>query len=313
MEDYSLEGVPGVLTEANEIMKDGVPQCLVSVSDLSTPVLATHTTILLRTALITPPPFPTFSSSCSGSRGIGYMIAQGFAEGGANVLLTSRDEKACEQAATELRCHYVASNVSNREGCEALASHVSTLFDNRLDVLINNAGTSWGEPLERNSRTNWGLDKVLDLNVKGIFHLTRVCVPLLSHGTIDSPTRIINIGSVAGLVPQAAPTHVYDISKAAVHHLTRKFAADLALKHITVNCVAPGFVATRMSKGLSSWGADEEKLASLTPLQRLGSSDDMAGACIFLASKAGAWCTGVVLPVDGGCVGAMQIPLTSNL
>ena len=249
-----------------------------------------------------------------GSRGIGYMIAKGFCEAGANVLITSRDPQACQQAAEELKCHYVASNVSRREGCAELVSHVQTLFDNRLDCLINNAGTSWGEPLERESaqNSNWGFDKVLDLNVKGLFYLTRACIPLLEQSaTPENPARIVNIGSVTGFLPQEAPTHAYDISKAAVHHLTRKLSADLASKHITVNCLAPGFVPSRMSAGLASWGGTEDKLAAKVPLQRLGNADDMAGACIYFCSRAGSWCTGVVLPVDGGTVGAMQIPMSS--
>lgn len=250
-----------------------------------------------------------------GSRGIGFMIAKGFVQAGANVLLTSRDEKACHEAAQQLQCHYVTSNVGNRDGCDELATYVGSLFNRRLDVLVNNAGTSWGEPLERNSKTNWGFDKVFDLNVKGLFYLTRACLPLLEHEdvSIDNPSRIINIGSVTGIVSQAAPTHAYDISKAAVHQLTRKLSADLAPKHITVNAVAPGFVATRMSAGLASWGANEEALIQSTPLQRLGNDDDMAGACIYLSSRAGSWCTGVILNVDGGCIGAHQIQLSSNL
>ena len=251
-----------------------------------------------------------------GSRGIGLMIAQGFAQAGAQVLLTSRDEQACAEAAAQCgpTVQYVASNVSTREGCEALAAHVATVFDGRLDVLINNAGTSWGEPLDRVSKkANWGFDKVLDLNVKGLFYLTRACVPLMKRDdeSGNDPARVINIGSVAGMVPQDAPTHAYDISKAAVHHLTRKFAADLAPHHITVNCLAPGFVPSRMSAGLATWGGNEEKLASQIPLKRMGQADDMAGACLYLASPAASWCTGVILNVDGGTVGAMQIPLSS--
>jgi NAD(P)-dependent dehydrogenase (short-subunit alcohol dehydrogenase family) len=130
--------------------------------------------------------------------------------------------------------------------------------------------------------------------------------------TSDDPARIINIGSVAGIVPQAAPTHAYDISKAAVHHLTRKLAADLAPKHITVNALAPGFVPSRMSKGLATWGGSTDSIVKGIPLGRMGNEDDMAGACIYLSSKAGAWCTGVILNVDGGQVGAIQIQL-SNL
>lgn len=241
------------------------------------------------------------------------MIAQGFVDAGANVVLTSRDEKACQKAANDLKCRYLVSNVSSRSGCEALAAEVAAVFDNKLHVLINNAGTSWGEAPERDSKTNWGFDKVLDLNVKGIFYLTRACLPLLQAvATENDPSRVVNVGSVAGFVPQQAPTHAYDISKAAVHHLTRKLAADLARQQITVNCIAPGFVPTRMSQGLATWGADEKALSELTPLGRLGRPEDMAGACIYLTSRAGAWCTGVVLPVDGGCIGAAQIPLMES-
>jgi len=192
-----------------------------------------------------------------GSRGIGAMIAKGFQEAGANVLLTSRSEEASRQTSEGIPgSKYLASNVSSRQGCEELADQVAKVFDNRLDVLINNAGTSWGEPLERKSgKANWGFDKVFDLNVKGIFYLTRACLPLLEKGaTPEDPSRIINIGSVVGMMPQEAPTHAYDASKAAVHNLTKKFAADLAPKHITVNCLAPGFVPSRMSAGLGTWG-----------------------------------------------------------
>jgi NAD(P)-dependent dehydrogenase (short-subunit alcohol dehydrogenase family) len=145
-----------------------------------------------------------------------------------------------------------------------------------------------------------------------MFYLTRECAPLLQQGaTPTDPARIINIGSVTGMVPQEAPTHAYDISKAAVHHLTKKLACDYAPKHITVNAVAPGFVPSRMSKGLATWGADAEKISSSIPLGRMGNEDDMAGACIYFASKAGSWCTGVILNVDGGTVGTLQIPLSS--
>lgn len=242
------------------------------------------------------------------------MIAKGFVNAGANVLLTSRDEKACAEAASSIQCqHYCTSNVSSREGCEELAKHVGTVFDNQLHVLINNAGTSWGEPLDRVSgKANWGFDRVLDVNVKGMFYLTRACIPMLENAaTLEDPSRVINIGSIVGFVSQEAPTYAYDVSKAAVHQLTKKFAADLAPKKITVNCLAPGFVPSRMSAGLKTWGATEEVLAKTIPLQRMGNEDDMAGACLYFSSRAGSWCTGVILNVDGGAIGALQVPLSS--
>jgi len=271
-----------------------------------------------------------------GSRGIGLMIASGFLRAGANVLITSRDDNACREAVESLTkshpitttgrkdIYYVVSNVSTREGCKALASHASELFDGRLDVLINNAGTSWGEdPYDRESgRMNWGWDRVMDLNVKGLFYLTRECVPLLQRrsgggdaadegGAVEDPGRIVNIGSIAGMITQAVPTHAYDVSKAAVHHLTKKMAADLARRGITVNAIAPGYVPSRMTKGLSAYGATEEKIQEGIPLGRMGDEGDMSGAALFLSSRAGAWCTGVILNVDGGAC-TIQMPV-SNL
>jgi len=307
-----------------------------------------------------------------GSRGIGLMIANTFVQHGANVLLTSRDPKACEEAANSLLAnnnnsgssssssapttaavHHVASNVSTREGCKALAQHAHEIFHGKLDVLINNAGTSWGEDpgydvdARQSGKMNWGWDKVMDLNVKGMFYLTRECVPMLTRRRVVDdaddnkgadgdddvggkggnnnnelstapamdPGRIINIGSVAGFTPQDAPTHAYDVSKAAVHHLTKKIAADLAPRGITVNAVAPGYVPSRMSMGLSTWtegeGGVEEQVSGTIPMGRMGNEDDMGGACLYLSSRAGSWCTGVILNVDGGTVGAAQIPLSS--
>jgi NAD(P)-dependent dehydrogenase (short-subunit alcohol dehydrogenase family) len=132
---------------------------------------------------------------------------------------------------------------------------------------------------------------------------------LENAATTEDPARVINVGSIVGIIPQAAPTHAYDVSKAAVHQLTKKLAADLAPKSITVNALAPGFVPSRMSQGLATWGATQEVIAKSIPLQRMGTEEDMAGACIYLSSRAGAWCTGVILNVDGGAVGAIQVEL----
>jgi len=280
------------------------------------------------------------------SRGIGLMIASGYASAGANVLLTSRDESACREAAQSIikrleeeqsnlkavsnsnnstpkllpGVHYIQSNVSTRQGCKDLASHANKLFNGRLDVLVNNAGASWGEDPysgRESGRANWGWDKVMDLNVKGIFYLSRECVPFLERSYPSSssaekvdPGRIINIGSIAGIISQEAPTHAYDVSKAAVHHLTRKMAADLASKQITVNAIAPGYVPSRMSKGLENYTGDANKIANSIPLKRMGDDDDMAGAAIYLGSRAGSWTTGVILNVDGGAC-TIQMPLAS--
>jgi NAD(P)-dependent dehydrogenase (short-subunit alcohol dehydrogenase family) len=266
------------------------------------------------------------------SRGIGLMIASGFASAGANVLITSRDESACREAAESIKerlqnsassaspgVHFVASNVGSRAGCKELAEYTKELFNGKLDVLVNNAGTGWGEdPYGRESgRANWGWDKVMDLNVKGMFYLSRECVPMLdrSNTTLavnetNDPGRIINIGSIAGIITQEAPTHAYDVSKAAVHHLTKKMAADLATKQITVNAIAPGYVPSRMSQGLELYAGDKDTIAEAIPLKRMGNEDDMAGAAIYLSSKATSWTTGVILNVDGGAC-TMQMPLAS--
>jgi NAD(P)-dependent dehydrogenase (short-subunit alcohol dehydrogenase family) len=295
-----------------------------------------------------------------GSRGIGLMIASTFFRHGANVLLTSRDPKACQEAADSLigsgsssnsgdvapnnKVHHVASNVSTREGCKALAQHTSDIFNGKLDVLVNNAGASWGEDpaydigSRESGRMNWGWDKVMDLNVKGMFYLTRECVPMLQRvhdddnktknsstqrdtttASFSDPGRIINIGSVTGFIPQNAPTHAYEVSKAAVHHLTKKLASDLAPRGITVNAIAPGYCLTRMSSGLGTWlpklddkTEAQQVIADTIPLRRMGNDDDMGGAAVYLSSRAGSWITGHILTVDGGSVGCIQIPL-SNL
>jgi NAD(P)-dependent dehydrogenase (short-subunit alcohol dehydrogenase family) len=245
-----------------------------------------------------------------GGRGIGLMIARGFVANGAHVFISSRDAEACQTAATELTaagpgsCVALPEDLSSVAACERLAARLSELAE-ALHVLVNNSGVAWGEPLERASEK--GFDKVFALNVKALFFLTKALLPLLTAGSsAEDPARVINIGSIAGLQNQPFPTFFYDASKAAVHHLTRKLADELASKRgvgkrITVNAIAPGYVPSRMSAGLEQYtqpGA-EDKLARI-PLARLGNGADMAGAALFLASPAGSWITGIVLPVDGG-------------
>jgi NAD(P)-dependent dehydrogenase (short-subunit alcohol dehydrogenase family) len=235
-----------------------------------------------------------------GSRGIGLMIARGYVEAGAKVYISSRKADVCEEVAAELSrvgdCIALPANLATEDECRRLAEEVAER-EGRLDILVNNAGATWGAPLADFDDAAW--DRVLDLNLKGVFHLTRFLVPMLAAaGTHDDPARVINIGSVDGLQVPMLETYSYSASKAAVHHLTRVLARHLAPQHITVNAIAPGpFESKMMAATLDAFG---EQIAASAPLKRIGRPDDMAGTAIFLASRASAYITGTVLPVDGG-------------
>ena len=235
-----------------------------------------------------------------GTRGIGLMIARGYVEAGAKVYVSSRKQDVCDRVAAELSrigtCVSVPGDCSTQAGCEALAAAVAA-HESRLDILVNNAGANWGAPLAEYPDAAW--DKVLALNVKAIFHLTRACLPMLrAAATAADPARVINIGSIDGLHVPLLETYAYSSSKAAVHHLTRVLAARFASDHITVNAVAPGpFESTMMHETLARF---RDAIVGSCPLGRIGEPDDMAGVAIYLASRAGAYLTGVVIPVDGG-------------
>jgi NAD(P)-dependent dehydrogenase (short-subunit alcohol dehydrogenase family) len=234
-----------------------------------------------------------------GSRGIGRMIAEGYVRAGARVMISSRKAAVCDEVAAELSevgtCESLPADLSTEEGCRSLAGAVAERTD-RLDILVNNAGATWGAPLETFDDAAW--DRVLDLNVKGVFHLTRFLLPLLqAAGSAEEPARVINIGSIDGIHVPFLETYSYSASKAAVHHMTRVLAKRLA-PTVTVNAIAPGpFESKMMHATLESFG---EQIAASAPLKRIGRPDDMAGAALFLASRAGAYVTGAVLPVDGG-------------
>jgi NAD(P)-dependent dehydrogenase (short-subunit alcohol dehydrogenase family) len=235
-----------------------------------------------------------------GSRGIGLMIARGYVEAGAKVYVSSRKKEACDQVAAELSrhgtCVSMPGDCGTQAGCEALAAAVAAR-ESRLDILVNNAGANWGAPLAEYPDAAW--DKVLALNLKAVFHLTRACLPLLrAAATAANPARVINIGSIDGLHVPLLETYAYSSSKAAVHHLTRVLAMRFAPDHVTVNAVAPGpFESKMMHETLERF---RDAIVSSCPLGRIGEPEDMAGVAIYLASRAGAYLTGVVIPVDGG-------------
>jgi NAD(P)-dependent dehydrogenase (short-subunit alcohol dehydrogenase family) len=234
-----------------------------------------------------------------GSRGIGLMIARGFVEAGARVIISSRKADVCDEVAAELsklgECEAIPADLSSEAECRRLAEAVAARLPS-LDILVNNAGATWGAPLDQFDEAAW--ERVLALNVKGVYHLTKFLVPLLeAAGSADQPARVINIGSIDGIKVPLLETYSYSASKAAVHMLTRHLAKRLA-PAITVNAIAPGpFESKMMAATLDTFG---EQIAAAAPLKRIGRPDDMAGAAIFLASRAGAYVTGAVVPVDGG-------------
>lgn len=235
-----------------------------------------------------------------GSRGIGLMIARGFVEAGAKTYVSSRKADACDEVAAELSksgaCISMPADLSSEAGCRQLADAVASK-EERLHILVNNAGANWAAPLAEYPDDGW--DKVMNLNVKSVFHLTRFLVPLLQQAAgDDDPARVINTGSIDGLQAPMLETYAYSASKAAVHHLTRALAHRLAPQRITVNAIAPGpFESKMMAVTLERFG---DEIRASCPLGRIGRPDDMAGAAVFLASRAGSYLTGTVIPVDGG-------------
>lgn len=245
-----------------------------------------------------------------GGRGIGLMVAAGLVANGASVYIVSRTAKVCDAVAAALSARgpgtcvsLGGADLSTDAACVELASRLKQ-HTGRLHVLVNNSGTSWGEPMDKFPDKAWS--KVFDLNVKAVFNLTRACLPLLrAAGSHADPARVVNVGSVAGIRPQAWPTYSYDVSKAAVHHLTTKLAGELAGERVTVNALAPGLVPSKMSDQLAAY-ASKDQIAASVPLGRVGSAEDMAGAVLYFAGRAGAWTSGVTLVVDGGALAGVS-------
>lgn len=235
-----------------------------------------------------------------GSSGIGLMLAHGFAARGANVYISSRKADMCAAAAADIvaaggRCQAMAHDLSTEDGCRALAADIAAVED-RVDVLINNAGATWGAPLD--DFDDAAFEKVLAINVKGVFHTTKFLLPLLQAAAAPGePARVINIGSIDGLRVPVMETYSYSASKAAVHQLTRHLGKRLA-PDVTVNAIAPGpFHSRMMRQTIELFG---EQIAATTPMRRLGEEDDVVGTAVFLSSRAGRYLTGAVIPVDGG-------------
>jgi NAD(P)-dependent dehydrogenase (short-subunit alcohol dehydrogenase family) len=236
-----------------------------------------------------------------GSRGIGKMIAAGFIAQGATVYISSRKADACEAAAAELgeRCTALPQDVSTVAGCRALAAQLAEHTD-RLDILVNNAGAAWGEPFEQFPEKGW--DKVMDLNVKSPFFLTQALHPALkAAASRERPAKVINITSIDGQRLNPWETYSYHASKSALIYLTKRMAARLIGDAINVTSIAPGAFASEMNKAARDHG---DAIARGIPAQRIGVDEDMAGAAIYLASRAGDYVVGDTITVDGGLVHA---------
>ena len=245
-----------------------------------------------------------------GSRGIGRMIAEGFVEAGAHVFISARKAEACDQTAAELdaldgpgSCTSIPADLSTQAGVDELAGAVRERTGGRLHVLINNAGATWGAPIEEYPES--AFDKVFNINVKGAFMLTQALLPeLRAAGTAEDPSRVVNVASIDGLKNPAMESYAYSTTKAGILALTRHLAKRLVRDHVNVNAIAPGpFESKMMAFAL----ADEESrraVAAGVPRGRIGEPDDMAGAALYLASRAGSYVCGSTLVVDGGILNA---------
>jgi NAD(P)-dependent dehydrogenase (short-subunit alcohol dehydrogenase family) len=237
-----------------------------------------------------------------GSRGIGAMIASGLVRAGCRVYITARKAAECDAKAAELsafgECISVPSNLAGPGGVDQLMEVVGARED-RLHILVNNAGAAWGAPLEEYPLD--AFDKLWNVNIKALFELTVRCLPLLrAAASAADPGRVVNIGSIDGLTIPATENYAYSTTKAGVHMLTRHLASRLAGDPITVNAIAPGPFDSKMMAFVLDDPATRAEVAQRIPLGRIGEPDDVAGTVIYLSSRAGRYVTGAVIPVDGG-------------
>ena len=241
-----------------------------------------------------------------GTRGIGIEMARGLLDAGARVIIASRKADAVESAESELSALGdvigVQADLSTSEGVENLAGVARERFGGRLNILVNNAGVTWGEPIDEYPQHAW--ERVLGTNVRGVFMLTQALLPeLRAAASPEDPARVVMIGSVDGIRAPIMESYAYSASKAAVHQLTRHLAKRLASEAICVNAIAPGPFESKMT----AFMLDNEELRATVvagiPLGRIGTPEDLVGTTLFLASRAGAYLTGTVIPLDGGYTG----------
>ncbi len=237
-----------------------------------------------------------------GSRGIGKMIARGFlSQGAAKVYITARKAAPCEATVKELTADYggeciaLPIDISTMAGIGLLAAEIAKR-EPRLDILVNNAGAAWGAEFDEFPESGW--DKVMNLNVKTPFFLTKaLAVPLRAAATAERPAKVINIASIDGIFVNPMETYSYAASKAGLIHLTRRMATKLIHDHIVVTAIAPGPFKSDMNRAARD---HTDAVATHVPSGRVGTDEDMAGAAIYLASRAGDYVVGVTLTVDGG-------------
>lgn len=263
-----------------------------SEQDVASYVTASLFSLKGKTALVT-----------GGSSGLGLIMAKGLLCNGVRVVIASRSQEKCDMALSELsefgECWALAADVTKSDDRDRLLDFVAEKLGG-LSILINNAGANWGAKLEE--YPDEGFDKVISTNLSAVFSLTRDAIPLLAESAAaDDPSRIINIGSMDGIhvpIVQRIPTFAYSASKAALHHLTRSLAVDLAPRHITVNAIAPGFFESRMTDYV--FEHYKQDIEDDCPLHRVGRPEEIVGIVTYLASRAGAYTNGTVIPVDGG-------------
>lgn len=246
-----------------------------------------------------------------GSRGIGEMIAAGYLANGAKVYITSRKAEICNASAERLaeawggECISIPADMATIAGIEGFVSELSSR-EAHVDILVNNAGVAWGAPLEEFPEVGW--DKVMDTNVKGVFFLTQKLLPMLEkNADQQTPSHVINVGSIDGIKTPVFDNFSYGPSKAAVHHLTRVLAAHLIKRNIIVNGIAPGpFPTYMLSTGVGAGGdtenTDWDAVGRNNPRGRVGTPEDIAGLAIFLSSRASGFTVGDVITCDGGSV-----------